>query len=55
MENKNGISTAYEYTHQFCHAIQDVVASLQIANIAGSAAARGDHGRAKAIIFESYN
>ena len=55
MENKNGISTAYEYTCLFCNAVQDVLASLQIANIAASAASRGDYESAKAIIFENRN
>ena len=48
------VSTAYEYTCQFCNAVQDVLASLQIANIAASAASRGDHESAKAIIFENW-
>ena len=47
------VSTAYKYTCQFCNAVQDVLASLHIANIAALAASRGDHERAKAIIFEN--
>lgn len=47
------VSTAYEYTCQFCNAVQDVFTSLQIANKAVSAAARGDQERAKAIILEN--
>ena len=46
------VGTAYEYTCQFCNAVQGMFASLEIANKAASAAARGDHERAKAIIFE---
>ena len=49
------VSTAYEYTCQFCNAVQDVLASLQIANIAASAASRGDYESAKSIIFENCN
>lgn len=45
------ISTAYKYTCQFCNTVQGVFASLQIANKAVSAASRGDHQRAKAIIL----
>ena len=47
------VSTAYEYTCQFCNAVQDVFASMQIANKAASAASRGDHERAKAIILKT--
>ena len=47
------VSTAYEYTCQFCNAVQDVFVSMQIANKAASAASRGDHERAKAIILET--
>lgn len=47
------VSAAYEYTCQFCNAVQDVLASLQIANSAASAASRGDYEGAKAIIFEN--
>ena len=49
------VSTAYEYTCQFCNAVQDVLALLQIANIAASAASRGDYDSARAIIFENRN
>ena len=49
------VSTAYEYTCPFCNAVQDVLASLQIANIAASAASRGDYDSARAIIFENRN
>ena len=44
-------STAYEYSCQLCNAVQNVYASLQIANKAASAASDGDHERAKAIIL----
>ena len=47
------VSTAYEYTCQFCNAVRDVFASVQIANKAVSAASRGDHEKAKAIILEN--
>ena len=47
------VSTAYEYTCQFCNAVQEVLASMQIANKAASAASRGDYKRAKAIILET--
>ena len=47
------VSIAYEYTCQFCNAVQDVFASLQIANKAASAASRGDYERAKSIVFEN--
>ena len=48
------VSTPYEYTCQFCSAVQAVFASLQIANKAVSAASRGDHDKAKAIILENH-
>ena len=47
------VSTAYEYTCLFCNAVQGVLESLRTANIAASAASRGDHESAKAIIFEN--
>ena len=47
------VSTAYEYTCQFCNVVQKVLATLQIANIAASAASRGENESAKAIIFEN--
>jgi len=47
------VNTAYEYTCQFCNAVQDVVASLQLANKAASVASRGDYKKAKAIILEN--
>ena len=47
------VSTAYEYTCQFCNAVQDVVASLQLANNAASAASRGDYEKARAIVLEN--
>ena len=47
------LSTAYAYTCQFCNVVQGVFTSLQIANKAASAAYRGDHGEAKAIIIEN--
>ena len=45
------VGTAYEYTCQFCNAVQDVFASMQIANKAATSASRGDYERAKAIIL----
>ena len=47
------LRTAYQFTCQFCNVVQGVVASFQIANKAASAAYRGDHGEAKAIISEN--
>ena len=47
------VSRAYEYTCQFCTSMQDLFASLQMANKAVSAASRGDHEKAKAIILEN--
>ena len=47
------VSTAYKYTCRFCNAFQDVFASLQIANKAASAASRGDHEKARAIVLEN--
>ena len=47
------VSTAYEYTCQFCNAVQDAVSSLQLANKAASAAYRGDHEKARAIVLEN--
>ena len=47
------VSTAYQYTCQFCNAVQDVFASLQIANKAASAATRGDYEKARAIVLEN--
>jgi len=46
------VSIAYEYTCQFCYAVQAVVASMQMANKAASSASRGDHEKARAIILE---
>ena len=46
-------SIAYEYTCQFCNAIQDVFASLQLANKAATAAHRGDYEKARAIVLEN--
>ena len=45
------VRTAYEYSCQFCNVVQNIYASLQIANKAVSAASDGDHKRAKAIIL----
>ena len=47
------VSTAYEYTCQFCNAVQDMLATLQIANKAASAASRGDYEKARAIVLEN--
>ena len=47
------VGIAYEYTCQFCNAVQEVLATLQFANIAASAASRGNYESAKAIIFEN--
>jgi len=47
------VSTAYEYTCRFCNTIQDVVASLQLANKAASVASRGDHEKARDIVLEN--
>ena len=47
------LNTAYEYTCQFCNLVQGVFASLQTANKAASAAYRGDHGEAQAIVLEN--
>ena len=47
------VGTAYEYTCQFCNAVNNVVASLQIANKAASAASRGDYEKARAIVLEA--
>ena len=47
------VSAAYGYIGQFFNAVQDVFASLQIANKAASYASRGDHERAKAIILKT--
>ena len=46
------VSTAYEYTCQFCNVVQEVVASLQLANKAASAASRGDFEKARAIVLQ---
>ena len=46
------VSKAYDYTCQFCNAVQDMVASLQLANKAASAASRGDYEKARAIVLE---
>ena len=48
-------STAYEYTCRFCNAVHEVLASLQVANIAASAASRGDYEKAKSVILENCN
>ena len=45
------VSKAYEYTCQFCNVVQDMVASLQLANKAASAAS-GDYEKARAIVLE---
>ena len=50
---KMSVSTAYEYTCQFCNAVQDVLASMQIAKKAASAASRGDYKKARAIVLEN--
>ena len=47
------VSSAYEYTCYFCNSVRNVFASFQVANKAVSAASRGDHEKAKAIILEN--
>ncbi len=47
------VSSAYKYTCQVCNVVQGMFASIQVANKAVSAASRGDHERAKAIILKN--
>ena len=45
------VSTAYNYTCRFCAAVNSVFVSLDVALRATSAAANGDHEKAKDIVL----
>ena len=45
------VSTAYDYTCRFCAAMNSVFVSLNVALRATSAAANGDHEKAKDIVL----
>jgi hypothetical protein len=45
------VSMAYDYTCRFCAAVNSVFVSLDVALRATSAAANGDHEKAKDIVL----
>ena len=45
------VSTAYDYTCRFCAAVNSVFISLDVALRVTSAAANGDHEKAKDIVL----
>ena len=45
------VSTTYDYTCRFCAAVNSVLISLDVALRATSAAANGDHEKAKDIML----
>ena len=45
------VSTAYDYTCRFCSAVNSVFVSLDVALRASTAAANGDHEKARDIVF----
>ena len=45
------VSMAYDYTCRFCSAVNSVFASLDVALRASTAAANGDHEKAKDIVL----
>ena len=51
LESIMSVSTAYDYTCRFCAAVNSVFISLDVALRATSAAANGDHEKAKDIVL----
>ena len=51
LETIMSVSTAYDYTCRFCAAVNSVFVSLDVALRARSAAANGDHEKAKDIVL----
>lgn len=51
LESIMSVSTAYDYTCRFCSAVNSVFVSLDVALRATSAAANGDHEKAKDIVL----
>jgi hypothetical protein len=51
LESIMSVSTAYDYTCRFCAAVNSVLISLDVALRATSAAANGDHEKAKDIML----
>ena len=51
LESIMSVSTAYDYTCRFCAAVNSVFVSLDVALRATSAAANGDHEKAKDIVL----
>ena len=51
LETIMSVSTAYDYTCRFCAAVNSVFVSLDVALRATSAAANGDHEKAKDIVL----
>ena len=45
------VSKAYDYTCRFCSAVNSVFVSLDVALRASTAAANGDHEKARDIVF----
>ena len=51
LETIMSVSAAYDYTCRFCAAVNSVFVSLDVALRAASAAANGDHEKAKDIVL----
>ena len=51
METLMSITTTYDYTCRFCSAVVAVFVSLDVALRASTAAANGDHEKAKDIVL----
>ena len=51
LESVMSVSTAYDYTCRFCAAVNSVLISLDVALRATSAAANGDHEKARDIVL----
>ena len=51
LETIMSVSKAYDYTCRFCSAVNSVFISLDVALRASTAAANGDHEKAKDIVL----
>ena len=51
LETFMSVSKAYDYTCRFCSAVNSVFVSLDVALRASTAAANGDHEKAKDIVL----
>ena len=51
LETIMSVSKAYDYTCRFCSAVNSVFVSLDVALRASTAAANGDHEKAKDIVL----